>query len=497
MTVLVIVNPVILFLSSPLTCDDKMKPYNNLNRRKFLQSAAGMSFVFLPGVGRMRAQPYSVTYAEDYKGRLCYNENPLGPSSLAISAMNDHVYLAHRYPDWYNSDLEEALANHHGLSSNNICVGAGATEIIRLIADAFLDSGDEVITATPTYFQMASEAIANGASVVYVPVNEKHIIDLNGISNAITDNTKMISLVNPNNPLGTIVNKSKMENFIQSLPANIITVIDEAYHQYVKSPDYESCIRYVNEGLPVIVVRTFSKVYGLAGARIGFSISSSNYTNQISSSQLFGTVSNVSQAAAIASLDDSEHLSNTINLNNEAKSILEEGLISMRLDFIRSETNFMMFNAGLDATTIASQLEAKGYQVRTGWGMPNYIRVSTGLVDEMNGFIMALEEVMGLGGLQEPAVTKSFGLSKIYPNPFNSQCEIEITTVGTDKTNLSVYDILGRKIKTLLNNSISPGQHRIRWDGTDVFGKTVSSGVYIFNLIQGELATSRRAILVK
>ena len=188
-----------LILYVPLTGDGTMKTINNLSRRKFLQTASALSFVYLPGVGRVKAQPYAVALAEDYTGRLCYNENPLGPSPLAMSAMNDRVNLAHRYPDWYNSDLEDVLATHHGLNVNNICVGAGATEIIRLVADAFLGAGDEMITATPTYFQMASEATANGASVVYVPLNENYVIDLNAISDAITDNTRMISLVNPNN----------------------------------------------------------------------------------------------------------------------------------------------------------------------------------------------------------------------------------------------------------------------------------------------------------
>jgi histidinol-phosphate aminotransferase len=488
---------VVLFFNFPLTGDDKMKSIYNLSRRKFLQSAAALSFVYLPGIGRVKAQPYAVTRAEDYTGRLCYNENPLGPSPLAISAMNDQVNLAHRYPDWYNSDLEEVLATHHGVSSNTICVGAGATEIIRLIADAFLGPGDELITATPTYFQMASEAATNGASVVYVPLNEKYVIDLNAISEAISDNTRMISLVNPNNPLGTIIHKSTMKSFLQSLPRQVITVVDEAYHHYVHSSDYESGIRFVNDGLPVIVIRTFSKVYGLAGARIGYSISSSSLANQISTTQLFGTVSNVSQAAAVASLADSAHLSDTIALNDEAKGVLKEGLIDLRLDFIESETNFMMFDTGADAEGIVGQLDSHGYQVRTGWGMPQHIRISTGTLDEMNGFINALGEIVGLSGLYDAIVPKSFALNTIYPNPFNSHCQIEITTVGTEKTNLTIYDINGRKIKTVMNKTIPAGNHRIRWDGRDIAGKTISSGVYIFNLIQGEMATSRRATLIK
>jgi histidinol-phosphate aminotransferase len=474
-----------------------MNSFSKISRRNFIQSAGALSFVYLPGIGRVKAQPPSLQRAEDYTGRLCYNENPLGPAPLAITAMNDAITMAHRYPDWYSSGLEDVIATHHGLQQNNICVGAGATEIIRLIANAFLGPGEEMITATPTYSQMASDAIANGASVVHVPVDENYVIDLQSISNAITDDTRLISLVNPNNPLATIIDKSEMESFLNSLPRQVITVVDEAYHHYVHSADYESCVQYVGEGLPVIVVRTFSKVYGLAGARIGYSVASSSFTNQITSSQLFGTVSNLGQAAAEASLADNDHLSETIALNDEAKSVLKAGFSKIRLDFIESETNFMMFNTGTDAENIASQLAAQGYQVRTGWGMPTYIRVSTGLVDEMNGFADALDEILGLGAIQGDGIPKLFGLNSIYPNPFNSQCEIEITTVGIEKTSLSIYDTSGRKVTSLLNEYLSPGVHRIRWDGTDITNKTVASGVYIINLIQGELAASRRATLVR
>ena len=477
--------------------EDDLKSLNHLSRRQFIQSTGALSFVFLPGIGRVKAKPFLLEAADDFTGRLCYNENPLGPSPLALAAIKDATTLAHRYPDWYSSTLEGIIASHHGLQQSNICVGAGATEIIRLIADAFLGPGDEMITATPTYFQMASESVTNGASVVYVPVDENYVIDLDLIADAVTENTRMISLINPNNPLATVVNKSDMERFINSLPRQVVVVVDEAYYHYVHSPDYESCIRYVKEGLPVIVIRTFSKVYGLAGARIGYSVASSTITNQISSSQMFGTVSNLSHAAAQAALSDKDHLVNSLYLNDEAKSILRSGFNKMRLDYIDSETNFMMFDTGTDGENIASQLDTLGYQVRTGWGMPNHIRISTGLLDEMNGFIKALDSIMGLGGLPQSQAPKVFGLNSIFPNPLNLTCEIKITTVGNEKTNLTIYDISGRKVQSLINNTLHAGSHQITWDGTDYSGKIVASGIYIFNLIQGEHAASRRATLLK
>jgi len=468
-----------------------------LTRREFIHSAAALSFVYLPGIGRVKASPVALKSIADFSGRLCYNENPLGPSSLAVAAMQGATSSSNRYPDWYNSNLESQIAAHHGLQQNNICVGNGATEVIRLIADAFLSPGDEMITATPTYFQMATEALANGANVVHVPVDENYVIDLQAISHAISSNTKMISLVNPNNPLATIIHKDDMEAFLNSIPAGIVVVVDEAYHHYINSPNYESCIRFIGEGLPIIVIRTFSKAYGLAGARIGYSVAASGYTSHISSSQMFGTVSNLSQAAAEAALSDTEHLSNSINLNNEAKNFLETGFTNLELSFIPSETNFMMFDTGTSAVSVASQLASRGYQVRSGWGMPQHIRISTGLMDEMHGFMNALEDILGMGGNNGGEIPNTFAINSIYPNPFNSQCKIKITTYGVEQVNLTIYDTLGRKVRTLLNNSVPSGIHQISWDGRDLQGRTVASGVYIFNLIQGEFAASARATLIK
>jgi histidinol-phosphate aminotransferase len=468
----------------------------HLTRREILKaSVAGLSFMYLPGIGRVKAMPFTMTRSGDYFGRLCYNENPLGPSPLALEAMQRAVTEANRYPDWFNSNLESQIALHHGLPANTICAGTGATEVIRLVADAYLSEGDEMITATPTYYQMAYEAIANGASVVHVPLDEHYVIDLNGIKQAITPSTRLISLVNPNNPLGTCIHKADMEAFIDSLPGGIVVVVDEAYHHYIHSPDYESCIRFVKEGLPVIVIWTYSKIYGLAGARIGYSVAPSQYTAQIASSQNFGMVSNMSQAAALAALEDAQHVTDTITLNDQAKEILQNGFTNLGLDYIPSETNFMMFDTGTSASWVASELSTRGFQVRTGWGMPQHIRISTGTLEEMHHFISALGDI--LSQKYEGGDRPVFGLNAVYPSPFQSQCTVKITTSGDEKVFLAIYDSSGRKVQTLLNQPLAPGVHSIDWDGKDVLGKRVASGVYIMNLRQGEFASSRKVTLIR
>jgi len=468
----------------------------NLTRRQFLQaSAAGLSFVYLPGIGRVKAQPFDFLDSRDTFGRLCYNENPLGPSPLALAAMQQAAPEGHRYPDWFSSTLEVNIAEHHNVNSNMICAGTGATEMIRLVADAFLFAGDEMITATPTYSQMASEAAANGASVVHVPVDERYVIDLDLILAAVTAKTKLISLVNPNNPLATIYAKRDMRIFMNSLPAGIIVVVDEAYHHYVHSPHYESCIRYVTEGFPLMVIRTFSKTYGLAGVRIGYTVASAGYTSMIQSSQNIGMVSRLGQAAAIASLNDVEHVDNTVNLNDQAKDILVNVFEALNLDYIPSETNFVMFDTGMSASAVAAELALRGFQVRVGWGMPQHIRVSTGTIEEMGKFAAALQEILGQNSLNDgPPV---FGLNRVYPNPFRQQCTIQISTLGAERVLLAIYDVAGRKVQSLVNGVLASGVHNIVWDGQDVHGRQVSSGVYIINLMQGEFASSTRVTLVR
>jgi len=475
-----------------------MKFKVTISRRKFIhKTAAALSFVYLPGIGRVQAQPYPESIGGDYQGRLCYNENPLGPSPKALAAIQDAVSLSHRYPDWYSSNLENKIAQFHGLSPSQICVGAGATEVLRLIADAVLAPGDEMITATPTYFQMAAETTANGATVVHVPVDENYVIDLPSILQAVSLKTKLISLVNPNNPLGTIVNKTDMENLIHSVPKGIVVVVDEAYHEYVHNLNYESCMRFAKEGLPIIVVRTFSKVYGLAGTRIGYAVASPQHTGLIASSQMFGTVSRHAQAAAEAALEDQDHINHTITLNDHAKQYLEKGLSDRGIDVIKSETNFMMFDTGTEAIAVAAKLASNGYQVRTGWGMPQHIRVSTGTMEEMEGFLKALDNILTSGISENISYPKTFALNSVYPNPFNFQCKIKISTFGTEKVQLTIYDTFGRKVRSLINNNLPPGVNHILWDGKNASGQRVASGIYMINLIQGEFATSAKVTLVK
>jgi len=477
--------------------DNPMKQ-SSVTRRDFFKSASLLSFMVLPGVGRIQARPFSpIDEPEDYGGRICYNENPLGPSPLGLEALRDEAILAHRYPNWLNTNVESALANYYEMNSDQFCVGAGATEMIQKVADAFVGPEDEVITAYPSYTQIANQAIKNGGSAVYVPLDENFDIDLTAILDAVTENTTLISLVNPNNPLGRIIPSNDFASFMDQVPEHIVVCVDEAYFEYVTDPNYETVIPTIQEGKPIVVIRTFSKVFGLAGERIGYTISTPELTDQIESVQLFATVTRTSQAAAIASLEDTNHIEATLALNEEAKTILYDGFASLGLSFIPSETSFMMVDCGVEAQPVAEVLYEAGFIIRHGWDMPNHLRVSTGTIGEMNGFIEALGIALESVSAQSNLVPLSPGIKHIYPNPFNQSCKIKITTHEHEKTLLMIYDTLGRRVTTLVNQILAPGNHEFSWNGKNVFGKNVASGMYLLHMIHGEFASTQALQLVK
>jgi len=469
----------------------------SIRRRDFLKSVSLLSFMVLPGAGRIQARPFSLQEPQDYTGRICYNENPLGPSPMALQALRDEAALAHRYPDWLNTNLESVIADHLGLDTEQVCVGAGATEMIQKVADAFIGPGDEVILAQPSYSQIATEAIANGGTAVYIPVDENHIIDLTAILAGITDNTKLISLVNPNNPLGKIIHKDDLASFMGQIPEGIAVCVDEAYFEYVDNENFESAISYINEGYSVIVIRTFSKVFGLAGARIGYTLASAEITDQIEDVQLYATVSRPSLAAAISALNDSEHVDATLSLNAASKTMLYTGFTNLGLDYIPSETSFIMVDCGVNAEQVVETLAEQGFNVRTGWDMPQHIRVSTGLLIEMEGFLTTLGMALDTTGEIISTQPITPGITSLYPNPFNENCHIRIVTRITEKVSLVIYDTQGRRVCTLVNERLNPGVHNFSWDGKNTLNQTVSSGVYMLNMVQGEFASTRSIQLLK
>lgn|GEM_PF-473514 len=371
-----------------------------ISRRGFLRTGSfgafgGIALLSLPQVLRGDTYPRQTIPEMDPRSiRICYNENPLGPSPSAIIAMENQVPASNLYPDWTNTTLRNALATQYGLSGDKFIFGAGASEIIHLAADAFLGPGDEVIWADPSYSQMAAEAIERGATVVEVPLTADYRHDLAAMAAAVTANTKIIMITNPNNPTGTLIDPDDFASFMLQVPNEVMVVMDQAYYEYISNPTYPDFVDYITNGRRFVIIKTFSKVYGLAGARAGFGISTEAIIAQMEDFKIMASIGRVTEAGAVAALSSSQHIQDTIALNNQAKQFLYDEFDRMELAYIPSEANFLMVDVETDAEVVYNQLADRGIYVRYGWDMPTWLRVSTGTMADMTAFVNALEEIL-------------------------------------------------------------------------------------------------------
>jgi len=474
---------------------------NNISRRGFIGTITGAAAMSLIGMERRAIADVSPGggIVTDYVGRLCYNENPLGPPQGAITAIEDEAEMAHRYPDWYAESLVNSLASKFEVPTTRIVCGAGATEILRLCAMASCHpDGGNVVVPTPSYGQFPADAQLLGTMVRNVPLDSNHTVDLAEILNHVDENTTAVCITNPNNPTGTLLNMADLETFVDALPAGAITIVDEAYYEYISDPNYPTAIGLVTGGKRVVVVKTFSKVYGLAGARIGFAIGHNDYMNQLRALQLYAMISRPSLEAAKEALNDNLHVAATVNLASQTKSYCYSEFNRMNLTYIPSETNFFMVNVGTNAGPVAAALASRGIYVRTGWGMEDYLRVSTGTMAEMQSFITELEDILTTTvSTGRPPLPQNVELYQAYPNPFNSSTMIKVYLPRMSKTRLEIFDIRGRLVSKLVDSYLGAGEHGFRWNGRNASGHHVSSGSYFYRLSAGDDVITRRMMLVR
>jgi len=478
-----------------------MENCNNFSRRGFIGTITGVAAMSLIGLEK-RAIADIVPgggMITDYVGRLCYNENPLGPSQAAITAIEDEAIMAHRYPDWFADSLISMLAGRYDVPSSRIICGAGATEILRLCAiTACYGENGNVVVPSPSYSQFPADAQLFGATVRNVALNSEHKVDLNQILNQVDNNTLAVCITNPNNPTATMVNDGDFPGFVNALPSNTITIIDEAYFEYISNPDYSSAIDLVRSGKKVVVVKTFSKVHGLAGARIGFAIGHHSFMDNMRAYRLFATISRSSLEGAKAALGENQHVTNTVNLANMTKNYCFTEFDRMSLQFIPSETSFFMVNVGTNAGPIASALANRGIYVRTGWGMDNYLRVSTGTMEEMQTFITELEDILTTTATTgSPPLPQNVEMFQAYPNPFNSSTMIKIYLPKTSRAKIEIFDIRGRLVSKLVDSVLGTGEYGFRWNGSNAAGGHVSSGSYFYRLSAGDDVITKRMTLVR
>lgn len=328
--------------------------------------------------------------------KLASNENPLGPSPMAMDAMRENIGGVNLYPDGRAFTLTQKLSEKYNLVPENFIIGNGSDEIIKMLAETFLEFGDDIVYCIPTFGEYAFAAKLMGAVPREVPVRDLRY-DLPAMLKAITPRTKLVFVCNPNNPTGTTVSHGELESFIRQLPEGILVVLDEAYQEYVTQPDFPDSLGFVKQGLPVIILRTFSKIYGLAGLRVGYGIGSPAVINQLQRVREPFNVNRLAQFAAAAALSDTGHLERSRQVNSEGKDFLTRELTRLGLEVTPSEANFLFVRVNLDSRTVFQALLREGVIIRTGdiFGYPEWIRVTIGTAEENTTLIQALERIMG------------------------------------------------------------------------------------------------------
>ena len=327
--------------------------------------------------------------------KLASNENALGPSPKALSALRTSVGQVHRYPDGGSTFLKEKLAAHCGVSKRQMILGNGSDEIIVLALRALVEPGEEVVVATPTFLIYSLAATAVGAKVVSVPLKNFRY-DLAAMKRAITPETKVVFIANPDNPTGTIVTRLEVEGFLQGLPEDVVLFFDEAYYEFAAAlRDYPRSLELLGKR-PVIISRSFSKAYGLAGLRIGYGISSPDLIAYLERVREPFNVNRLAQAAASAALDDRAFLKRTLAFTEEARAYLSDELSRLGFKVIPSVANFVLFDCGRPAAPLFEALLKRGIIVREmgAWGLDRFIRVTAGRPQENRAFIKALKEVL-------------------------------------------------------------------------------------------------------
>lgn len=327
--------------------------------------------------------------------KLASNENPLGPSPKALEAMRDALERSHIYPDGGGYYLREAIAGEFGLKRENVILGNGSNEIIEFVGHGFLKPGDEVITARHAFVVYKLMATLFGAKTIEVPDPDfKH--DLDEMAAAITPRTREVFVANPNNPTGTLVSQAEIDRFVDRVPPHVIIIFDEAYHEFLQNaPD---TIKFVREGRPnVVVLRTFSKIQGLANLRIGYGLGSAEIMEVLQKTRQPFNANGIAQAGALAGLKDRDHQQKTRELTWRGRDYLQTEFAAMGLEFVPSYANFVLVKVG-NGGGVFKELLQRGVIVRdmTSYGLPEWIRVSVGTMPQNERFISELKKMTNL-----------------------------------------------------------------------------------------------------
>jgi histidinol-phosphate aminotransferase len=328
--------------------------------------------------------------------KLASNENPLGASAAAVAAMNEAIKTIALYPDGNGFELKDALVKRYGVTHANITLGNGSNDLLELVARAFLTPGDKVVYSDHAFAVYALATQAVGAIGISVPATSfGHNLPAMSAA-AIEKQAKIIFIANPNNPTGTFLSGAELHAFLRTLPATILVVLDEAYNEYLPEDKRYDSVTWLKEFPNLMISRTFSKAYGLAGLRVGYALAHKQVTDMMNRVRQPFNVNSIAQAAATAALRDITFVKRTYELNLRGMAQITEGLKKLGLEFIPSYGNFVSFKIA-DAAKVFQQLLELGVIVRpiANYGMPDYLRVSIGLESENAKFLTALTHALG------------------------------------------------------------------------------------------------------
>jgi len=327
--------------------------------------------------------------------KLSSNENPLGTSKEVLKVIKNSIDNLNIYPDGNSSDVKQALSDFYKINPDNIIIGNGSEEIIDMLINIMISPGEEVIFANPTFIKYEITVKKFSGICIKVPLNDQFQHDLNEMYLRINEKTKVIFICNPNNPTGTVVDKEELKSFIKKVREDILIVIDEAYYEYMSDASDPKIFELIKKHENVVLLRTFSKAYGLAGLRVGYCIAQPQLITILNKVRNPFNVNTLAQTAASAALNDQQHVSDSKEFNEAGKLFLYKHLNKIGYQYIATEANFMMINVKTDSEKVYRLMLEEGIVIRPGnsLGLPNWIRVTIGRIEDNKKIIKILKKV--------------------------------------------------------------------------------------------------------
>lgn len=329
--------------------------------------------------------------------RLAANENTLGCSTKVREAIKENYDKIFLYPDGFCMELRSELSKLYDIEENKLIFGNGSFELLSLVAQAFINPGEESIIPEPSFGWYKVVTLAMNGSVVSLPL-KNYAIDLDEVKESITGKTKVIWLCNPNNPTGTYFSSEELEKFLEEVPSRVIVVLDEAYYEFVTSDQYPDSVNFIEKHPNIIILRTFSKVYGLASLRVGYGLAHPELIDFLNKIRLPINVNATAQVAALASLKDTDFKNACIKNNITEKEYYYKSFQELNLEYIPTETNFIMVNVEKDSVEVVNEVLKRGISLRAGaeFGMPTWLRITIGRPEENQLVIEKLKEVLDI-----------------------------------------------------------------------------------------------------